>query len=119
MDANMDMKPQRLQLRRSAGFNLQAASRDLNGLPAKAVTRGTPWGNHYKVADYLKHHPEATKEEATAACVASFEAWLKESAEGRALAARAKKELRGFNLACYCGPQSDCHANVWLDILNE
>ena len=43
-------KPQRMQLSRHRGFNLQAESERLNGLPAKRVTRPGPWGNPFTIA---------------------------------------------------------------------
>ena len=39
--------PVRLQLRRTAGFRLQDASRAANGLPAIRVARPGPWGNPF------------------------------------------------------------------------
>ena len=47
----MSARPQRLQLSRHKGFNLQAASQALNGLPAKRVTRPGPWGNPFSIAE--------------------------------------------------------------------
>jgi hypothetical protein len=41
------MKPQRIQRKRVAGFDLQAASVALNGLPAIVVTRPGKWGNPF------------------------------------------------------------------------
>jgi len=31
----------------------------------------------------------------------------------------AKKELRGKNLACWCKPSEDCHADILLEIANK
>lgn len=42
-----DAKPQRLQLSRKRGFNLQAASRTLNGLEAVNVARPSKFGNPF------------------------------------------------------------------------
>jgi hypothetical protein len=39
--------PVRLRLSRAKGFDLQATSRALNGLPAKSVARPGPWGNPF------------------------------------------------------------------------
>ena len=50
----MNAKPRRMQLSRQAGFNLQEASKALNGLPAKRVTRPGPWGNPFVIADVAK-----------------------------------------------------------------
>lgn len=40
-------RPVRLQLSRAKGFNLQAQSRGLNGLPARSVARPGPFGNPF------------------------------------------------------------------------
>ena len=39
--------PVRLRLSRQRGFNLQAASRAINGMPAVSVARPGPWGNPF------------------------------------------------------------------------
>lgn len=46
-----------------------------------------------------------------------FEEWIKKP-EQRALVERAKRELRGFNLLCWCWP-ARCHAETWMRIVNE
>ena len=43
------MRPQRMVLSRKRGYSLDAASRALNGLPAKRVTRPGPWGNPFAI----------------------------------------------------------------------
>lgn len=47
----MTARPQRLQLSRAKGFNLQAASMALNGLPAVKVDRTTRFGNPYVIGE--------------------------------------------------------------------
>ena len=42
-------RPQRIQLRRAKGFNRQAVSLALNGLPCVSVARPGRWGNPFKV----------------------------------------------------------------------
>ena len=42
-------RPVRLQLSRRKGFDLQAWSREVNGLPAVSVARPTKWGNPFPV----------------------------------------------------------------------
>jgi hypothetical protein len=44
--------PVRMRLSRAKGFNLQAASLALNGLPAVNVARPSKWGN-----PFVCHHP--------------------------------------------------------------
>lgn len=103
------MRPQRIQLSRKRGFNLQAASLALNGLPATKVTRPGMWGNHAAVRDGTP---------VGEAAVASFRRWVDEEASW-AWKARAAIDLRGRNLACWCklpepGKPDICHAAVLI-----
>ena len=43
------VRPQRMQLSRRGGYNLQDASHALNGLPARRITRPGPWGNPFTI----------------------------------------------------------------------
>ena len=47
------VKPVRLQLSRGKGFNLQAVSRGVNGLPAITVARPGKWGNPFHISDKM------------------------------------------------------------------
>jgi len=74
--------------------------------------RGSVWGNpfshkHGTVAGYVVK----TRAEALAA----YEEWLLDQPE---LVAKAKAELRGKVLGCWCAPQS-CHGDVLARIANE
>lgn len=67
----MSAKPKRMQLSRHAGFNLQAVSQALNGLPAKRVTRPGPWGNPFTIADMERQYgldPAAAQAKAVELC---------------------------------------------------
>lgn len=91
--------PRRIQLRRTKGFDLQAVSRTLNGLPARSVSRPSPYGN------YAGDTREA------------FEKDLREMSEAdRATMFEKARLLRGYNLACWCGLNRKCHADVWLEM---
>ena len=105
------MKPERIQLKRVKGFNLQAVSQALNGLAAVNVARPSVWGNPVKVG------PGCTAEQAVAVfrraieddnatCLLPFEP-------------RDIRKLRGKNLACFCKPGAACHADVLLKYANE
>ena len=91
------MKPQRLKLCRHKGFNLQAASLALNGLPAVNCARPGYFGNPFKVTFWCPH----------AKAVALFEE-LVESGKYKKLPfpdrpmVGWKLRLRGHNLACWC-----------------
>lgn len=104
--------PVRLRLSRKRGFDLQAASRAINGLPAVNVSRPGPWGNPFRI----------TKEHGAAEAVDDFRAYVRSrltSGVGYPLAA-----LRGKNLACWCplidahGKAVPCHATVLLELAN-
>ena len=97
--------PVRLQLSRRKGFNLQALSIATNGLPAVNCARPGQYGNWFVVGEH------GTAEE----CVAKF--------RFTQLTAVAKgwwhyDELRGKNLACWCGLDAPCHVDTIIEIAN-
>jgi hypothetical protein len=120
------MTPRRIQLSRKKGFNLAAVAG--NGLPTVVVSRPSKWGNPYKVADYVcVDHDDKPLSRAEALPLQrelahrDFDAWLFCVPEGEKLAAEARKELRGKNLACWCplpadGEEDFCHAAVLLRV---
>lgn len=80
-------------------------------LPANATYVGRPsvWGNPFVVGS--ASYP--TRVEA----VAAMRVWVKGQP---ALIERAKRELRGRTLACWCpvGDGLPCHADIWLELAN-
>lgn len=92
-------KPVRIQLSRRKGFNLQAVSIALNGLPAVKVDRTTKWGNPFV-------------HESRAEAVAEFRTLTPAEMGNPAL-------LEGVNLACWCPLDQPCHADVLLEIANS
>jgi hypothetical protein len=120
----MSARPQRLQLSRHKGFNLQAASQALNGLPAKRVTRPGPWGNPFSIAETAARFGlEETAAQAKA--VQLCEQWLRGTLDA-ALSpgpppgfAAIRQALGGHNLACWCRPGTPCHSDVLLAIANS
>jgi Domain of unknown function (DUF4326) len=70
----------------------------------KSVTRPTAWASPFEDEDKT---PEE-KVEMFRAHVLKHPALLK----------RARKALRGFDLACYCPLDQPCHADVWLRLVN-
>jgi hypothetical protein len=115
----MAVRPVRLQLKRTKGFNLQGVSRETNGLDAVVVTRRSKrWGNPYYVGLFRDY--------GRADAVADFKKWLAGDHGTRVWAGPPPSEeeirasLRGKNLACTCpldgGP---CHADVLLEIANR
>jgi hypothetical protein len=99
-------KPIRLRLSRKAGFNLQALSESINGLPAVNCARPGPFGNPIKVS------AEITPTHA----VAAFRAACSRNPD---FVAKIKRDLRGKNLACWCRPGIPCHCDVLLDLANS
>ena len=121
-------QPSRIQLSRRRDWRLPAN--------AVKVDRSTPYGNPFRVrriailtdaADPWVVEREgdgaglgcfATEEAARADAVARFQAWIGEPAQAL-LREAARAELAGRDLACWCGPDSPCHADVWLEIANQ
>lgn len=117
------MKPQRMQLSRKAGFNLQAASKALNGLPARRITRPGKWGNPFTIDETAERYG-LDRDAAQAKAVALCGAWLKGTLDKKlspgAPPSRAeiRSELAGHNLACWCKPGTPCHADVLIEMAN-
>lgn len=105
--------PVRLRLSRAKGFNLQAASRAINGLDCVNVARPSKWGNHndariYGVRLAIDMHRRDIERGA-----AGF------PGIGKPVTREIiKQELRGKNLACWCAPDTPCHADILLEIAN-
>ncbi len=117
------MKPQRMQLSRHKGFNLQAASEALNGLPAKRITRPGKWGNPFSIADMAAKYgldDEAAQVKAVALCGEWLRGTIDPKLSPHAPPSRdeIRAELRGYNLACWCRPGTPCHSEVLLEIAN-
>jgi hypothetical protein len=104
----------RIQLSRAKGWRLPPG--------AVKVDRSTKWGNPFR-AD--RPPPEALVPGGPATTAEAFRWWL----EGRAFADHLPErrqailaglgELRGRDLACWCRPGDDCHADVLLELANR
>ena len=90
----MSDKPKRIRRYRTRGWRLPAG--------ARCVTRPGVFGNPFVGAD----------------AVARYRQWLVYTPEGQAIATRAREELRGKDLACFCRPEAACHADVLLEVAN-
>ena len=75
--------------------------------PAHVVCVGRPsrWGNPFLVAEYGR-----------ARAIALYRQYLAERPE---LVATARRELAGYDLACWCRPGQPCHADVLLAEVND
>lgn len=141
-------KPVRIQLSRRKGFDLQAISRETNGLPAVTVARPGRWGNPFNLRaeshcwTALAVGFRADRAGRHAASVELFRQWLSGQRafkyQGRIMAGRAvaaaspeitaltpptaaeiRRKLRGKNLAGWCAPDQPCHADVLLELANR
>jgi hypothetical protein len=118
------MKPQRMQLSRHKGFNLQAASKALNGLPAKRVTRPGKWGNPFTIEETAQRYGldhDAAQVKAVALCGQWLRGTLDKNLVPHAPPGHAeiRAELKGLNLACWCRPGTPCHSEVLIEIANS
>ncbi len=92
-----DLTPGRVQLRRQKGW------RKPDG--AVVVARPSVFGNPFKLG------PDGSRAE----IVARYRAYLLDDPE---LLARARTELAGRDLACWCPRDGPCHADVLLELAN-
>lgn len=99
--------PVRIQRKRAAGWKMPPNT--------KCVTRPGPFGNPFFVASSAEPHREIFRCSTSQEAVASYEATVIHDAN---LCALIRRELRGYNLACYCKPGEPCHADVLLRIAN-
>ena len=77
-----------------------------NGLPIVYVSRPSKWGNPYHIG------ADGSREEV-------LQKYRDYVAATPSLVEAAKKELKGKNLACWCKPSEDCHADILLEIANK
>jgi hypothetical protein len=96
--------PVRLQLSRKKGFDLQAHSRAVNGLPAVNVARPTEWGNPYKVRSDASHIGGTDRDRAQwcVDCYCDLISGKLLSARPRPTVDQIRTQLRGKNVACWC-----------------
>jgi hypothetical protein len=118
------VRPQRMQVSRKAGFDLQKTSRTLNGLPAKLVTRPGKWGNPFSIDEVAAAYG-LDRAGAQARAVAMAGDWLRGKLD-RMLSPgpppsreEIRAELGGYNLACWCKPGTPCHADVLIELAND
>ena len=115
------MKPARIVLSRKAGFDLQAVSHALNGLPAQSVARPGPWGNPFIIADVMAE-TGLGKDAAQAEAVARHARWMAGEIGAdrpRPSQAEIRAALAGKNLACWCRAGSPCHVETLLALAND
>jgi len=115
--------PLRIQVSRRKGFDLQAASHALNGLPAKLITRPGKWGNPFTIEETAARY-RLGKDAAQAKAVALWEKWLGDTLDPALSPGEPpsldviRAELGGQNLACWCRPGAPCHGDVLIKLAN-
>ena len=114
-------RPIRIQRRRAKGWRMPEG--------AVYVGRGSRWGNPYRVklSIYGRWLVVAPVVEGSVVIdrfgdhndAASLALDLfRERANRGGFAEKAKTQLRGRDLACWCSPGAPCHADVLLDLAN-
>lgn len=115
------MIPARITLSRRRGFDLQAVSHALNGLPGYSVARPGKWGNPFTIAE-VAQELGIPRSAAQAEAVDRHRRWMlgelviDQSPPDRA---HIRAELAGLNLACWCAPGTPCHADLLIRFANE
>lgn len=104
--------PQRIQIYRAAGWRMPPNT--------VRVDRATKWGNPYR-AD--RPMPENVRMSGAKSAAQAFRFWLTGHAalmhdfpERRAAILASIGELAGKDLACWCAPRDECHADVLLEM---
>ena len=88
-----------------------------------SVARPSRFGNPFRVGRLVDafgndEDVRAITRVSAATAVALFRDWLVANSFGRSVAAAAREELRGKNLACFCPLDQPCHADVLLEVAN-
>ena len=118
-------KPVRLQLSRKKGARLVSP----NGLPINVVSRPSRFSNPYRLDDY-RIEGETDKKKIKLIqrelAVRDFEGALFLASPPDPISGYMnftyediKRELKGYNLACWCPLDEPCHADILLRVANE
>lgn len=109
--------PKRIQLSRRKGFRLPDG--------AVNVARPSKFGNPYKACHYDVTSFPVDERDLVFRGLATRDhwMWLRVTCAGEAIAERARIELRGKHLACWCplpkrGEPDECHAANLIEIAN-
>jgi hypothetical protein len=94
-------------LSRRKGFNLQAESRRINGLPAVVVARPARWSNPWPIG--MREGKRVLSRDEV---IDRYERHVAERHD------EIRDELKGKNLACWCAEGQRCHADTLLRIAN-
>lgn len=87
------------------------------------VTRPSPWGNPYVVGPHGTHDHVVVLHRDLLTKGIVVDDWGREfesvQRDYRAFVCEHISELRGKNLACWCGPDETCHADILIDLANQ
>lgn len=98
-------RPQRIQRQRTRGWRMPVG--------AVNVTRGTDWGNPFRIGYALDLGPSlGTLDITRQLAVDLFRAWVTE----RGWIDQIRRELAGKDLVCWCPTWAPCHADVLLEL---
>lgn len=111
------MRPKRVQRKRTKGWKKPEDAID--------VTRPSIFGNPYKVGDLVAlNRSNKSGERGYAAitvteenCLLFFRIWAQYLI--RTSPSRIREVLRDHDLMCWCPPEKACHADIWLDLVND
>lgn len=95
--------PKRIQRKRTKGWRMPEG--------AVSVTRPGAWGNPFRVGRLSEYGDVPDAETA----VLFYRAWIGDNPQ----LAASLPELRGKDLACWCGLNQPCHADVLLELANQ
>ncbi|KRA97392.1 hypothetical protein ASD83_09640 [Devosia sp. Root685] len=115
------MRPARIVLSRRAGFDLQAISHALNGLPAQSVARPGPWGNPFTI-DAVAEETGLDRAAAQVEAVVRHARWMRGEIEAdrpRPPLEKIRTVLKGKNLACWCREGTPCHVETLIKLAND
>jgi hypothetical protein len=96
--------PQRIRLRRAKGWRKPAG--------AITVARPSSWGNPFRLGAVV-HADDVQVTLDRDTMIALYRRWL---AEQPGLVEKAREELAGHDLACWCPEDEPCHADVLLRV---
>lgn len=99
--------PKRIQRKRTKGWRLPHG--------ATCVTRPGKWGTPFDSANAFRL---AVNQQFKNGCV-TFGWCRAQDAEKIAVIVRDIEQLRGFDLACWCSLDRECHADVLLTLANR
>ena len=85
----------------------------LKPLQSRIVLRPSKFGNPFRLALGEYGDPAAH-----ARVVAQYREWITAPQQAELLA-RARRELRGLDLGCFCRLGLPCHADVLLELVNQ